>query len=198
MQISREDCKLVTLTDIATEARACSAHTITGHWTAGRYKQYFSDYHLLINDEGEILMPNGITLDSVLAHTYGRNTGNIGVSMCCCLDAIIYRDGSVNFGSVPPTFAQIDAMAKIVAVITKCAPKMTPFGVTANTFRTHSEWAEMDGYGLYSGDADMRWDLIKLEDLGADEYTKPGGDVIRGKAIWHTYNNPDVYNLVQP
>ena len=143
-------------------------------------------------------MPNGVTLDSVLAHTYGRNTGNIGVSMCCCLDAIIYRDGSVNFGSVPPTFAQIDAMAKIVAVITKCAPKMAPFGVTANTFRTHSEWAEMDGYGLYSGDADMRWDLIKLEDLGSDEYTKPGGDVIRGKAIWHTFNNSDVYNLLQP
>lgn len=75
---------------------------------------------------------------------------------------------------------------------------MAPFGVTANTFRTHSEWAEMDGYGLYSGDADMRWDLIKLEDLGADEYTKPGGDVIRGKAIWHTFNNSDVYNLLQP
>lgn len=89
MQISREDCKLVTLTDIAAEARACSAYTITGHWTAGRYKQYFNDYHLLINDDGEILMPNGVTLDSVLAHTYGRNTGNIGVSMCCCLDAII-------------------------------------------------------------------------------------------------------------
>lgn len=50
---------------------------------------------------------------------------------------------------------------------------------------THCEAALIDGYGPYSGDAETRWDLWYLRDSPGDGAMKPGGQVIRGKALWY-------------
>lgn len=50
---------------------------------------------------------------------------------------------------------------------------------------THCEIATEDGYGPGSGDSETRWDLWYLPDY--DGVMKPGGQVIRGKALWY-YN----------
>ena len=55
---------------------------------------------------------------------------------------------------------------------------------------THCEAALIDGYGPYSGDAETRWDLWYLRDSPGDGLMKPGGQVIRGKALWYAKSSP--------
>ena len=55
---------------------------------------------------------------------------------------------------------------------------------------THCEAALIDGYGPYSGDAETRWDLWYLRDSPGDGAMKPGGQVIRGKALWYAKSSP--------
>ncbi|MDO5380212.1 MAG: hypothetical protein Q4E98_04995 [Acidaminococcaceae bacterium] len=45
-------------------------------------------------------------------------------------------------------------------------------------------------YGPYSGDAETRWDLWYLRDSPVDGLMKPGGLVIRGKALWYAKSSP--------
>ena len=45
-------------------------------------------------------------------------------------------------------------------------------------------------YGPYSGDAETRWDLWYLRDSPGDGLMKPGGLVIRGKALWYAKSSP--------
>ena len=61
-------------------------------------------------------------------------------------------------------------------------------GLTADDVYTHAEIAEIDGYGITSGDPDMRWDLLYLPDYNNNEILVPGGDLIRGKAEWYKEN----------
>lgn len=89
-------------------------------------------------------------------HTYGRNTGNIGVAIECMLDGSITREGLINYGTYPPTDAQLDALAQVAACL------CIELGFPLANVKTHSEWAEIDGYGLLSGDPDMRWDLYGM------------------------------------
>ena len=41
-----------------------------------------------------------------------------------------------------------------------------------------------------SGDAETRWDLWYLRDSPGDGAMKPGGQVIRGKALWYAKSSP--------
>ena len=102
--------------------------------------------------------------------------------MCCCVDAKCWADGRVDFGSVPPTPEQIDGMAQAVAAI--CKEMKLP--IVDDVVMTHCEAAEKDCYGPST--TCERWDLWKLPDLPGDGKIKPGGDVIRGKAIWFQNN----------
>ena len=56
------------------------------HWTAGRYDQFFDDYHLNIDGDGKVYR-TCTNLDERKAHTYQRNSGSIGITLCCALDA---------------------------------------------------------------------------------------------------------------
>ena len=61
-------------------------HHLYLHWTAGRYHQYFDDYHLNVDEDGQVYR----TCDSLTqrkAHTYKRNSGSVGIALCCALDA---------------------------------------------------------------------------------------------------------------
>ena len=155
------------------------------HWSAGHYGQFFDDYHINIDKDGSIYASTD-DLSEVLAHTYHRNTGAVGVSMACCAGAT-----SNDLGDESPTTAQIDAMAKVVMVL------CDEFGMEINkdNVMTHGEAADnIDGiyasepYGCQS--TCERWDLQYLATNESPAYTadyddpSTGGNVIRGKAIW--------------
>lgn len=153
------------------------------HWTAGNYNQVFGDYHFCVTGEGGIEMMHQ-NLDAVLAHTWHRNTGNIGIALCCCYDAQIWADGRFDLGSMPPTDVQIEATARLIATLAN----ELGIPVIKDRIMTHAEVADIDGYGpAYMGtSAFEKWDLWKLKDY--DGVWKNGGDVLRGKAIWFQHH----------
>ena len=73
----------------------------------------------------------------------------------------------MHHGLYPPTNAQIETMARVVAVL------CIELGISLDCVKSHNEVAQIDGYGIYDNDPDMRWDLYGLE------------DTIRGKARWY-------------
>lgn len=161
------------------------------HWTAGSYDTKFSDYHINITGDGRIWVSTDY-LGDTLNHTWRRNTGSIGVALCCAKDA-----GSTSLGSYPPTEAQIETMAQVIAVLADA------LWLTINKAHvmTHGEAANNedglcvhDPYAWWNdsyGDGDTRGDLeylgipeSPLYNPWATDGTR-GGDVLRGKAIWY-------------
>ena len=156
------------------------------HWTAGHYGQYYlNDYHIAIDADGSIYVDHD--LDEVLAHTYHRNSGAVGITLTCCVGAT-----SDDLGSEPPTNAQIEAMAQVIVSVAD-GLWLT---IDKNHVLTHGEAADNED-GIYPHDpygpksTCERWDL---EYLGTSEppsfnpYATDGsrgGDVLRGKAIWY-------------
>ena len=161
------------------------------HWTAGHYGQYYlNDYHIAIDADGSIYVDHD--LDEVLAHTYHRNSGAVGITLACCVGAT-----SDDIGSEPPTSDQIEVMAQVIAVVTD-GLWLT---IDKDHVMTHGEAADNED-GIYPHDpygpksTCERWDL---EYLGTSESPlfnpyatngSRGGDVLRGKAIW--YHNQGV------
>lgn len=175
--------KRITLDELRQFAKSANGkiNKIYLHWTAGNYHQFFSDYHLNIDSDGAIMATTD-DLTERKAHTFQRNTGAIGICMCCCADAVAYGDGGVDFGTIPPTAMQIEGMSKAVAVLCE----ELGLDINSDTVMTHAEAAELDGYGPST--ACERWDLWMLPDIPGDGEIKPGGDVVRGKALWWGQN----------
>lgn len=147
------------------------------HWTAGVYDDASEDYHLNINQDGSIVLTcNNFT--DYKNHTWHRNSNAIAIVMTCCAGAVAYSANNIDYGDYPPTAAQIETMAKIVAVLSD----ELGLEINSNNVLTHCEAAELDGYGPTT--TCERWDLWSLPDVNCDNKLKPGGDVIRGKAIW--------------
>ena len=161
------------------------------HWTAGHYFQKFEDYHINITANGDIWLTTE-DLSEVLGHTWKRNTGSIGVTLCCCAGAT-----TNDLGDEPPTDDQINAMAKVTTAL--CDGLWLT--IDKSHVLTHGEAAaNEDGeyphptYACWDdecGDGQVRWDL---EYLGTDESPEyapwdldgaRGGDVLRGKAQWY-------------
>lgn len=165
------------------------------HWTAGGWWQVFPDYHINIDADGEVYVSTE-NFAEVLSHTYCRNTGSIGITLCCCADA---DTNSLN--SYPPTAKQIESMAKVVCVLADA------LDLTIDKARvmTHGEAADNeDGLDLYYPDYNgypnnmygpkhscERWDLEYLgtaESPSFNPYAEDGsrgGDILRGKANWY-------------
>ena len=141
------------------------------HWTAGRYHQFFDDYHLNVDEDGQVYRTCH-SLDERKAHTYKRNTGSVGIALCCALDAN-WTATMPKFGTMPPTLKQLKSLAWIVAIL------CTALGIaiTSDTVMTHGEAAYRDGYGPGSGDPETRWDLFwVLDEQGA---FRQGGVYVR-------------------
>lgn len=147
------------------------------HWSAGHYDSFFEDYHINIAKDGSIFL-TADDLSEILPHTWHRNSGAIGVSLACCAGAT-----SNDLGDEPPTDAQIESMAKVIAVLANA------LDLTIDIYRvmTHGEAADnLDGedipepYGPDNGCE--RWDLAILKN--GDEW-KSGGSILRGKANWY-------------
>jgi hypothetical protein len=114
------------------------------------------------------------SLTEVLAHTWHQNTGSIGLSILCCAFA-----DTNDLGAEPPTEAQIEMMAQVVAAL--CLGLDLP--CDAQHVRTHAEQADIDDYGPAT--TCERWDLWFLHNGDAPG---SGGDILRGKAIFYMQN----------
>ncbi len=141
------------------------------HWTGGYYEQDFGDYHVGIHGDGAIVKTRDF--DVRPSATWRRNSGSIAIALDCC-----YNATPDNLGDYPPTDAQIEAVSMMVATVCD----VLGIEINIDNVMTHAEIADIDGYGLYSGDSDCRWDLLYL--YPGDGWGT-GGDIIRGKAIWY-------------
>lgn len=168
------------LRQMARAAKGC-VDRIYLHWTAGNYGDYNDDYHINIDDDGSIIATTG-DLTELKNHTWRRNGNAIGIAMCCCAGAVAYSANNIDYGEQPPTAAQIDSMAQAVAVLCE----ELGLDINPRIVMTHCEAAELDGYGPST--TCERWDLWTLPDVPGDGKQKPGGDVVRGKAIWWQHN----------
>ena len=156
------------------------------HWSAGHYFQKFDDYHVNITADGKIYVSTD-NLADVLAHTYLRNSGAVGISLCCCAGAT-----SNDLGDEPPTQQQIEAMAQAICAVAD-GLWLT---ISPECVLTHGEAADnidgMDTHAPYGPQSTCeRWDL---QFLSTDEspvyltdYADPGtgGNVLRGKAQFY-------------
>lgn len=155
------------------------------HWSAGHYNTVFDDYHVNITADGTLYITGD--LDEVKAHTYHRNTGAVGISLCCA-----YGATTNDLGDEPPTQAQIEAMSQAIEAIAD-GLWLT---IDMEHVMTHAEAAD-NVDGIYASDpygpqsTTERWDL---QYLGTSEspyyitdYSSPltGGNVLRGKAQWY-------------
>ena len=159
------------------------------HWTACPYGRYYAGYHVNIDDDGTIIMTTD-DLSDTLSHTYMRNSGSIGLTMCCCYEASPYDKGDQ-----PPTQKQIEVMAKCIAVLSEALD----IPIDKQHVLTHGEVADCeDGSpvyydGLYGPkNGATRWDLEVLwtdESPVFDPYDEEhrGGTILRGKANFYKY-----------
>lgn len=168
------------LREIARQYRHDGLKRIFLHWSAGRYDNIESAYHISIGKHGDVHVMHPFT--DRLAATWQHNTGSIAVSIMCCYDAVAYSRSNVDFGHEPPTDEQISAMAKVVCILCE----ELGFDMAIPDVMTHGEIADEDGYGLGGPDPDCRWDLMLLKD--SDGELKAGGNVIRGMAVWFHYH----------
>nr|DAS77858.1 MAG TPA: peptidoglycan-recognition protein [Caudoviricetes sp.] len=160
---------------------------IVAHWSAARYDQTFDDYHINIDGEGRCWISTDDFAD-VLSHTYMRNSGAVGITLCAC-----YGATTQDLGEYAPTEKQIEVMAQVVAVVAKA------LWITIDKYHvmTHSEAADnYDGlnvhedYGAFS--TCERWDLLFLgtpeSPCFPDSYDDPrnGGNILRGKSNYYS------------
>lgn len=148
------------------------------HWSAGRYEPNavdLADYHVLILQDGSIRARD---LTAILEHTWRRNTAGVAVALAACYDATTEA-----LGDYPPTAAQIETMAQIIAVLCQA----TEIPLDAAHVMTHAEAADLDGYGPAT--TCERWDLWFLANGDAPG---TGGDTLRDKAIWYQQNGVGV------
>ena len=173
---------------IAAAAQRYSRETkVYLHWSAGHYGQYWDDYHVQIDKDGEIYFIGGGEFDDILAATWKRNSGSVSISILGCVGA-----DTNNLGQESPTPLQIDGMAKAIAAL------CNGLWLTIDKQRvmTHGEAADNEdgiepheAYGPRHGCE--RWDLEYLGTEESPTYNPwaedgtRGGDVLRGKANWY-------------
>lgn len=157
------------------------------HWTAGKYGQAFDDYHFCIDADGNIECTRDLT--ETPKATYYRNTGSVAIALECCAGAMAF-DGIPPFtrlGAYPPTNAQVESMAMLMAMISD----VFDIPIDIDHFLTHAEAADnMDGYNSHApygpDNGCERWDLAVISD---DDEWYSGGQTLRGKALFYKYQN---------
>jgi hypothetical protein len=161
------------------------------HWTAGRYDQPFRDYHLNLTDVGRAYA-SCEEFTTTLAHTWHRNTGAIGLALCCAKDAVMYADGSFDLGDYPPTPMQIEETAILCFILSEALG----IPIDPEHIMTHAEAADLDGYGpaLAGTSRFERWDLYKLLDF--DGVWRSGGMIFRGKALYYQQHASSVLSYL--
>ena len=85
------------------------------HWTAGRYGQLYDDYHFNIDADGSIYQ-TCTQLTELKSHTWHRNTGAIGIALCCACGALPHNGRDTEFGKYVINDAVADEDALIGAL----------------------------------------------------------------------------------
>jgi hypothetical protein len=134
---------------------------VVAHWTAGSHTVSTVDkehYHFIWSGDGDPVRgdkpvdANESTSDNdgYAAHTKNLNTGSIGVSVACMLNAV---ESPFNAGSYPMTKVQWDHMCMGIAQL--CAFYDIP--VTNETVLSHGEVEDTLGV-----DQSGKWDFTRL------------------------------------
>ena len=129
-----------------------SINLITLHWTGGSYTQTWPKYHFNVTGSGQTMRT--LPLSEKGEHTWGRNTGNIGITMCCMANA-----------RTLPTMKQIEETAALIADLSiqfkigfndvyaaqrhkVINQTRIPIPGTVDVFRItdHAAYARVDGY----------------------------------------------------
>ena len=164
------------------------------HWTAGGYYTYFNDYSINIDGDGDVHIKNYDFAVST-GHNYMKNSASIGITLCCA-----YNASPHDLGDYPPTEAQIEAMAKIMAVLSEALD----IEIDIHHMPTHGESADNQDYTIYYADPTgyynntygpqsncERWDLQILRD--SEDYTTDYDDPMTGgnqiRALARVYRN---------
>lgn len=120
----------------------CKMRAIAGHWSAGSHKVSPIDrehYHIIIGGDGKPVLGDHPITDNVstadddyAAHTRGFNTGVIGLSMACMLNA---KESPFSAGPYPMLREQWDIFVRVTAELCKA------YGIpiTPKTVLSHAE-----------------------------------------------------------
>ena len=173
----------------AARSKNLDAPKLILHWTAGWYGNLYGDYHISIAKDGATMIATD-NFAEVLSHTWRRNTGSIGIALCCCAFA-----DTESLGDAPPTKAQIETMAQVIAKLADALwltidkKHVLTHGEAADSEDGVYTYTENDCYGP-KNDCE-RWDLEYLETDESPTFNpyatdgSRGGDVLRGKANWY-------------
>ena len=87
-------------------------------------------------------------------------------------------------------------MAAVVAILCR----ELELEISFSTVKTHAEVAFLDGYGPGQDDPDLRWDLLALSGLPVTKNLRPGGYLLREKALEYSklFEHSKVLELPQP
>ena len=147
------------------------------HWTAGSHSKAYPAYHTTFLGSGKAVRSTPYGQDKG-SHTAEGNTNSVGLSVAAMGGAGVNEN---NFGSQPPTAAQLDAMT------TEAAQLAYAWGWDASTVesnvRTHGEWERYaTKNGILPG-GPQRWDLDKLKqsdpDINVSKVLSSGGSKLR-------------------
>ena len=158
--------------------------SISLHWTAGDYETVYPAYHFVVTGPREIVVHHthdllenmrDVRLDPDLryaAHTRGRNSFSIGLSIAAMRDAT-----PGDFGAFPLTDELVGGVCTLAARLAK------RYDIPLDAIRTHAEAAFDDGY-FGAVDDDVRWDIARLE--ASPRALVPGdaariGDLLRAR-----------------
>jgi N-acetylmuramoyl-L-alanine amidase len=141
--------------------------SISLHWTAHDYSSVFPAYHFCLAGAVDVVVHQTHDLRENMrevyrepeqpyaAHTRGRNSYSIGISIAAMRDAT-----PSDFGEFPMTQAQLDAMCRLAAGLARF------YEIDVAAIRTHAEAALDDGY-FGAGSDDLRWDIARLRPSAA-------------------------------
>lgn len=146
------------------------------HWTAGSYNTKHDDYTINIDKDGKPYVSTENFAD-VLAHTWRRNSGAIGIGLCCAYGA---NANDRTLGEYPPTEAQLDTCAQVITTLAN-ALDLT---IDVKRVMTHAEAADnYDGETIHEdygpNSTCEKWDLAILRE--GDKWMT-GGNWLRDKA----------------
>ena len=163
------------------------------HWTGCAYGQVFDAYHINIDEHGEIYLTCN-TLRDLKEHTWKRNSRAIGITLCCAKGAVLNYHWQPVYAGYPPTELQVEQMAIVIAILCR----ELELEISFTTVKTHAEVALLDGYGPGQDDPEMRWDLLRLSGLPETRVLRPGGELLRKKALAYSERLLSAQLLKQP
>ena len=163
------------------------------HWTASGYNWKNGPYHTTVQGDGSLY--KHLPYDQHTAHTYYRNTGNVGLSVAAMKD--------YNWNAFAPKPKQLESMMAEAANVAKTWG-WKPSDVSIRNVMTHAECASNkdgrtphDNYGpTWWGGTGERSDLHKLK--GSDKDGTGGEKLRQMMKRFMGMQNPPILNEAGP